>query len=79
MDRVLQAIVFDFEGVIADSEPLHLRAIAIDEKALGPDHPSVAIDLNNLANLHKIKGDYAQAEPLLTRTLEAHVGPGAPA
>jgi beta-phosphoglucomutase len=26
MNRALQAIVFDFDGVIADSEPLHLRA-----------------------------------------------------
>ena len=26
MSSVLQAIVFDFDGVIADSEPLHLRA-----------------------------------------------------
>jgi beta-phosphoglucomutase len=26
MNRGLQAIVFDFDGVIADSEPLHLRA-----------------------------------------------------
>jgi beta-phosphoglucomutase len=26
MSRKLQAIVFDFDGVIADSEPLHLRA-----------------------------------------------------
>jgi beta-phosphoglucomutase len=27
--RVLQAIVFDFDGVIADSEPLHLRAFQL--------------------------------------------------
>jgi beta-phosphoglucomutase-like phosphatase (HAD superfamily) len=26
MSAALQAIVFDFDGVIADSEPLHLRA-----------------------------------------------------
>ena len=26
MSRALQAIVFDFDGVIADSEPLHLKA-----------------------------------------------------
>ena len=26
MSGTLQAIVFDFDGVIADSEPLHLRA-----------------------------------------------------
>ena len=26
MTRALQAIVFDFDGVIANSEPLHMRA-----------------------------------------------------
>ena len=26
MSRALQAIVFDFDGVIANSEPLHLKA-----------------------------------------------------
>jgi hypothetical protein len=29
------------------------RAIHIDEQALGPDHPDVAIYLNNLAGLFK--------------------------
>src|SRR5947209_4891252 len=39
------------------------------EKALGPDHPSVASGLNNLALLLKAKGDYAGAEPLYRRAL----------
>src|SRR5918993_2127697 len=34
MSRALQAIVFDFDGVIADSEPLHLRAF---QQALADD------------------------------------------
>lgn len=34
MSRALQAIVFDFDGVIADSEPLHLRAF---QQALTPE------------------------------------------
>jgi len=34
MTRPLQAIVFDFDGVIADSEPLHLRAF---QQALNED------------------------------------------
>ena len=29
--------------------PLYERALAISEKALGPDHPHVATSLNNLA------------------------------
>jgi beta-phosphoglucomutase len=37
MNRPLQAIVFDFDGVIADSEPLHLRAFqqALAEEGIG--------------------------------------------
>lgn len=60
------------------AEPLYRRALAIDEKALGPDHPSVAIDLSNLAKLLYVKGDYAGAEPLYRRALaidEKTLGP----
>ena len=31
----LQAIVFDFDGVIADTEPLHLLAFQEELKAIG--------------------------------------------
>jgi beta-phosphoglucomutase len=34
MSRALQAIVFDFDGVIANSEPLHLKAF---QQALAPE------------------------------------------
>ena len=40
----------------ADAEPLHKRSLAIQEKALGPDHPDVATALNNLADLYRIEG-----------------------
>jgi|SRR5215510_8253590 len=39
------------EGRYAETEPLHKRTIAIDDKALGPEHPSVGPNLNNLAEL----------------------------
>ena len=35
----------------ADARPLAERALAIDEAALGPDHPTVAIRLGNLAGI----------------------------
>ena len=69
------------KGDYAGAEPLYRRALAIDEKALGPDHPDVAIDLNNLAVLLKTKGDYAGAEPLYRRALatnEKVLGPDNP-
>lgn len=53
----------------AKAEPLLRRALAIREKALGPDHPDTATSLNNLALLYQYVGDYAKAEPLLQRAL----------
>ena len=38
------------------SRPPRRRALGIYEKALGPDHPDVAITLNNLALLLKVRG-----------------------
>jgi len=38
----LLALLYDKQGRYADAEPLLKRALAINEKALGPDHPNVA-------------------------------------
>ncbi|MBT1570101.1 tetratricopeptide repeat protein, partial [Klebsiella pneumoniae] len=49
--------------------------------ALGPDHPDVATSLNNLAELYRSQGQYAQAEPLFKRSLaiwERALGPDHP-
>ena len=65
----------------AGAEPLFRRALAMREKALGPDHPDVAISLNNLASLLNAKGDYAGVEPLFRRALairEKALGPDHP-
>ncbi|KKK86115.1 hypothetical protein LCGC14_2766480, partial [marine sediment metagenome] len=45
------------------------KALTIQVKALGPDHPDVATSLNNLAMLYKNQGEYALAEPLYKRSL----------
>jgi len=37
---------------------------AINEKARGPDHRSIALALNDLAELYKEEGRYADADPL---------------
>jgi CHAT domain-containing protein len=44
-----------------EAEPLYLRVIAIDEKALGPEHPYVATSLNNLALLYSDQSRYAES------------------
>ncbi|MGB0084687.1 MAG: FxSxx-COOH system tetratricopeptide repeat protein, partial [Rhodomicrobiaceae bacterium] len=61
--------------------PLMRRALGIDQAAYGPDHPRVAIDLNNLAQLLQDTGRLAEAEPLMRRALgidEAAYGPDHP-
>jgi hypothetical protein len=45
----------------ASDHPLYKRALAIAQKALGPDHPSVAIVLDNLATLYRVQRDWARA------------------
>ena len=45
------------------------RALAIDEKSYGPEHPNVAIRLNNLAQLLKATKRLEEVEPLTRRAL----------
>jgi len=53
----------------AQARPLVERALAINEKALGPEHPSTATSLNNLAALLRDQGDLVGARPLAERAL----------
>jgi tetratricopeptide (TPR) repeat protein len=55
---------------LAEAEPLMRRALEIDEKSYGSDHPNVAIRLNNLAQLLQDTNRLAEAEPLMRRALE---------
>jgi tetratricopeptide (TPR) repeat protein len=55
--------------------------LAIQEKALGPDHPAVAALLSDLALLNAYQGRYTDAEPLYNRSLaidEKALGPDHP-
>ena len=54
---------------LAEAEPLYRRALAIDEKSYGAEHPDVAIDLNNLAQLLQETKRLTEAEPLMTRCI----------
>jgi len=55
--------------------------LAIDEARFGPDHPTVAIRLNNVASLLQATNRLAEAEPLMRRAVvigEASLGPDHP-
>ena len=56
-------------GQYDEAQPLLVQALAIRQKALGPEHPDVAQSLNNLARLHRAQGQYAKAEPLYHQSL----------
>ena len=58
------------EGKYGEAAAIWRQILAIEEKSLGPDHPEVAIRLNNLAGLLREQGQYAAAEPLYLRSLE---------
>ena len=46
-------VLYHARGHDTLAEPLHKRALAIREKALGPDHPDVPQSLNSLAALYR--------------------------
>ena len=75
------AVLYRAQGRYAKAEPLHKRALAIVEKALGPAHPHVATSLNNLAALYYAQRRYDEAEPLYQHAItitERAMGPDHP-
>jgi tetratricopeptide (TPR) repeat protein len=69
------------QGKYAEAEPLYERVLAINEKILGPEHPSVAMAINNLGSLYFSQAKYEKAEPLVKRALaiyEKALGPEHP-
>ena len=56
-------------GAYDKALPLVQRALAIAEKAQGPEHPDTGTYLNNLAALHESIGAYDKALPLGQRAL----------
>jgi CHAT domain-containing protein/tetratricopeptide (TPR) repeat protein len=68
------------ERVLSQSEieALYRRALAIQERSLGPEHPALATTLNNLSAMLDQQGKHSEAEPLQRRALgilERSLGP----
>ena len=49
---------------LTEAENMYRRALGIQERTLGPDHPATALTLNNLGGLLATRGDFAQAEQM---------------
>ena len=54
----------------SEAEVVLNRGLALAEASCGPNHPSVATGLDNLAHLLYVTNRLAEAEPLLRRALE---------
>ena len=61
------AELYRAQGQYAQAEPLYKRALAIYEKALGPEHPAVSTSLENLAELYRATQRDKEAEKLERR------------
>ena len=59
-----QVVQYYATGRYQEAIPLAQRALAITEKARGPEHPDTAVSLNNLAMLYQAISAYAEAAPL---------------
>jgi tetratricopeptide (TPR) repeat protein len=54
----------------SEAKSVHERALQIDEKVYGPDHPEVATDVNNLGGVLRALGDLAGAKKSYERALQ---------
>ena len=57
------------EGNYKEAIPLAEKAIEIVRRERGPEDPDTATSLNNLAELYRVMGNYAKAEPLYQEAL----------
>ena len=63
-------IAFEDKGRYNEAEPFHRRALEINERQYGENHPGTVPALTNLAINYKERGRYAEAEPLYKQALE---------
>jgi tetratricopeptide (TPR) repeat protein len=57
------------QGRYEEAEALNMRALAISEESLGPDHPGMAWMLRGLAVIYRDQGKHDEAGPLFERAL----------
>ncbi len=57
------------QGRYQQALPFAEKALKLAEHEFGSDHPTTVTSLNNLAELHRAQGKYAEAEPLHKRAL----------
>ena len=81
MQACRQGRAMEQVGRYGDATPFYKRALELGDREFGPDHPTTATLLNNLAELDDAEGRYADAEPLYKRATaidEKALGPDHP-
>ena len=69
------------QGRYEEALPFYKKAVRLGKQEFGPNHPTLATLLNNLAVLYQAQSRYAEAEPLYKRALaiqEKALGPDHP-
>ena len=56
------------QGRYSEAEPYAKEALRLGTEEFGPNDPSTATLLDNLAVLYRVQGHYAEAEPLYQRS-----------
>ena len=57
------------QGRYAEAEPYAREAVRLRTQEFGPNDPTTAASINNLAVIYQAQGRYAEAEPLYQRSL----------
>jgi len=57
-------------GRLDEAEQLMRRALAINERIYGPDHPNIGLGLNNLGSLMQANNNFEEAEHFFQRALQ---------
>jgi tetratricopeptide (TPR) repeat protein len=74
-------MVYSEQGDYAKALECYNKSLAIREKVLGLEHPSVATTYNNIGIVNRCQGDYAKALEYFGKSLairEKALGPGHP-
>ena len=60
---------YEGQGFYNEAFPYFEQCLSLSEQRFGPNHPTVATSLNNLAELYRAQEKYEEMEPLLKRSL----------
>lgn len=64
----LGSVYYD-QGRTREAAEQFLRTLEVNQRVLGPDDPSLAIDYNNVASMYEEIGAFERAEPMMRKAL----------